>query len=137
MPRKPRFYIPDVPVHVVQRGHSREPVFFENSTANMVKHPNEYPWTSYPSNAEGRNIKMIKPHRVYEGLGRSDVTRQAAYRAFFDAHLSDDIIHSIKISYETGTPLGNEFFKEKIEQKLKCKVGQSRRGRPAKRALTP
>ena len=29
MPRKPRFYLPGVPVHVVQRGHSREPVFFE------------------------------------------------------------------------------------------------------------
>ena len=31
MPRKRRFYIPGIPVHVVQRGHSREPVFFEES----------------------------------------------------------------------------------------------------------
>jgi len=30
MPRKPRFYLPDVPVHVVQRGHNREPVFFHD-----------------------------------------------------------------------------------------------------------
>ena len=30
MPRKPRFYLPRVPVHVVQRGHSRDPVFFED-----------------------------------------------------------------------------------------------------------
>ena len=30
MPRKPRFFLPDVPTHVVQRGHSREPVFFED-----------------------------------------------------------------------------------------------------------
>ena len=29
MPRNPRFYLPGVPVHVVERGHSREPVFFE------------------------------------------------------------------------------------------------------------
>ena len=29
MPRKPRFYLPGVPAHIVQRGHSREPVFFE------------------------------------------------------------------------------------------------------------
>ncbi len=29
MPRKPRFYLPGVPVHVLQRGHNREPVFFE------------------------------------------------------------------------------------------------------------
>ena len=31
MPRKPRFFLPGVPAHIVQRGHSREPVFFENS----------------------------------------------------------------------------------------------------------
>ena len=30
MPRKPRFYLPGIPVHIVQRGHSREPVFFED-----------------------------------------------------------------------------------------------------------
>jgi putative transposase len=30
MPRKPRFSLPGVPVHIVQRGHSREPVFFED-----------------------------------------------------------------------------------------------------------
>jgi len=30
MPRKPRFYHPGVPAHIVQRGHSREPVFFED-----------------------------------------------------------------------------------------------------------
>ncbi|WP_101756922.1 transposase [Oceanicoccus sp. KOV_DT_Chl] len=29
MPRKPRYFLPNVPVHVVQRGHSRSPVFFE------------------------------------------------------------------------------------------------------------
>ena len=28
MPRKPRFYLPDVPVHVVQRGNDRQAVFF-------------------------------------------------------------------------------------------------------------
>ncbi|MDT0635322.1 transposase [Spectribacter hydrogenooxidans] len=30
MPRKPRFYLPGVPVHLVQRGHSRKAVFFED-----------------------------------------------------------------------------------------------------------
>jgi len=30
MPRKPRFIIPHIPVHIVQRGHSRNPVFFED-----------------------------------------------------------------------------------------------------------
>ena len=30
MPRKPRFYLPNVPAHVMQRGHNRSAVFFEN-----------------------------------------------------------------------------------------------------------
>lgn len=30
MPRKPRFYLPDVPAHVMQRGHNRSAVFFDN-----------------------------------------------------------------------------------------------------------
>lgn len=31
MPRKPRFYLPGVAVHAVQRGHNKEPVFYEES----------------------------------------------------------------------------------------------------------
>jgi hypothetical protein len=30
MPRKPGFYLPEVPVHIVQWGHCRAPVFFED-----------------------------------------------------------------------------------------------------------
>lgn len=28
MPRKPRFFIPDIPVHIVQRGNNKQPIFF-------------------------------------------------------------------------------------------------------------
>ncbi len=31
MPRKPRFYVPGVPVHVVQRGNNRQAIFFEDN----------------------------------------------------------------------------------------------------------
>ncbi len=31
MPRKPRFYLPGYPVHIVQRGHSKSNVFFEDA----------------------------------------------------------------------------------------------------------
>ena len=30
MPRKPRFYQPGLPVHAFQRGHNKQPVFFED-----------------------------------------------------------------------------------------------------------
>ena len=31
MPRKPRFFLPNVPVHVVQRGNNRDPIFYDES----------------------------------------------------------------------------------------------------------
>jgi putative transposase len=30
VPRKPRFFLPEVPVHAFQRGHNKQPVFFED-----------------------------------------------------------------------------------------------------------
>lgn len=30
MPRKPRFYLPDIPAHIVQRGNSRQAVFYRD-----------------------------------------------------------------------------------------------------------
>ena len=30
MPRKPRFYLPDIPAHIVQRGNDRQAVFFSD-----------------------------------------------------------------------------------------------------------
>lgn len=38
MPRKPRFYLPSVPVHIVQRGHSRSPIFFESQDYATYAH---------------------------------------------------------------------------------------------------
>ncbi len=31
MPRKPRFYVADIPVHVVQRGNNRQAVFYDEA----------------------------------------------------------------------------------------------------------
>lgn len=33
---------------------------------------------------------------------------------------------------QTGTPVGNDHFREQIEQTLGCQVGFSQRGRPKK-----
>jgi putative transposase len=225
VPRKPRFYLPDVPVHIVQRGHSRESVFFEaddysaylswlqeaaerygcaihayvlmtnhihilatpdsknsislmmqyvgrqyvpyiNYTygtsgtiwegrykasmihdeeylltcmryielnpvrADMVKSPGAYRWSSYRANAQGAESQLVQPHPLYLALDRTRQRRVDAYKALFKAHLDDDVLTDIRSALQTGTPLGNESFRKKIEAKLKCKVGYTRRGRP-------
>lgn len=227
MPRKPRFFLPGVPVHVVQRGHSREPVFFEDNDylaylrwlsegaerykvdihayvlmtnhvhilatahdsdgvtrmmqylgrhyvpyinrtygtsgsiwegrykaslihdeeylltcmryielnpvrANMVRSPGQYRWSSYRCNGQGKDDKLVKPHTMYLALGRTTPARLEAYKGLFKAHLDKGVLDDIRAAWQTGTPLGNDYFKQKIEDKLKRKVGQARRGRPTK-----
>ena len=232
MPRKLRFFLPDIPTHIVQRGHSREPVFFENDDysaylnwlgdaadryncaihayvlmtnhvhilatpkerqgisqmmqyigrkyvsyinytygtsgsiwegrykaslihdeeylltcmryielnpvrANMVNNPSQYRWSSYRANTQGKENKLITPHPIYLALGKTTSGRLEAYRALFKAHIDESALKDIRAAWQTGTPLGNDYFREKIERKLKSKVGHARRGRPSKRALTP
>ena len=230
MPRKPRFYLPGIPAHVVQRGHSREAVFFEDADynaylgwlseaaeryhcaihayvlmtnhvhilatpsdgegisrmmqyvgrryvpyinynyatsgtiwegrykaslvqeedylltcmryielnpvrADMVRHPREYRWSSYRVNGEGREATFIKPHPIYLALGKIADKRREAYRALFRAHFDEDDINRIRAAWQTGTPLGNDYFKQVVEAKLDTKVGQARRGRPSLKGL--
>jgi len=227
MPRKPRFYLPGIPVHVVQRGHSGEPVFFENDDysaylewleqaserygcaihayvlmpnhihllatpekqnsvslmmqylgrhyvgyinhaygssgsiwegrykasmihaeeyllscmrsielnpvrADWVKTPGAYRWSSYRANGRGEVNKLIQPHPLYRSLGRTRQQRQKAYQALFQTPIDEKQMQDIRSAWKTGTPLGNEKFRQKIESKLNCKVGQARRGRPCK-----
>ena len=225
MPRKPRFFMPGIPVHVVQRGHSRNPIFFEPGDyaaylswlkegadkyqcaihayvlmtnhvhilvtpddkagisrmmqyvgrkyvpyinvsygtsgsiwegrykaslvdedsyfltcmryielnpvrAEMVKSPSAYRWSSYHTNGLGVHDKVLTMHSLYKGLGRTAEKRREAYVSLFKAHVDDGELAAIRDCWQSGTPLGNDYFKQKIEEKLKCKVGHARRGRP-------
>ncbi len=227
MPRKPRFIIPGVPVHIIQRGHSREPVFFEDDNfvaylnwlqegaerydcaihayvlmtnhihilatpagkdsitrmmqyvgrryvpyindtygssgsiwegrykaslvqeedylltcmryielnpvrANMVRSPAYYRWSSYRYNGQGRADMLVTPHEIYASLGATMDERQQYYKDLFRAHLDQGVLDEIRASCQTGTPLGNDYFREAVEKKLGKKVGQARRGRPSK-----
>jgi putative transposase len=228
MPRKVRFFVANVPVHIVQRGHSRGPVFFEaanyqaylrwlkegalryrvdihayalmtnhihllvtpseskgvtrmmqyvgryyvpyingtNGTsgsiwegrykaslihdeeylltcmryielnpvrANMARYPEDYQWSSYRYNGQGTADALVTPHALYKALGKNRESRVMAYQALFPTHLGEQVLNKIRAAWQTGTPLGNDIFREKIESILKCKVGQARRGRPSKK----
>ena len=98
--------------------------------AGMVKNPGRYPWSSYRANAGVKKDKLITPHELYLALGRSAEQRRDAYRALYGEHLEEGQVHEIRAALQTGTPLGNDRFREQIEKILKQKVGQARRGRP-------
>ncbi|SFG92019.1 hypothetical protein SAMN05216175_11915 [Neptunomonas qingdaonensis] len=38
--------------------------------AGIVETPNDYSWSSYQANGQGKPIKMWTPHQVYQALGK-------------------------------------------------------------------
>ena len=228
MPRKPRFFLPEIPVHIVQRGNNRQPIFFDDGDyraylnwlkeagkrygcdvhayvlmtnhvhllltpqerdsasralqylgrryvpyinqnygrtgtlwegrfkanlvqeegyvmacyryiemnpvrAGMVASPGDYPWSSYRFNAAGEASDWLVQHVRYQGLGSTAASRQTAYRQLFDNSLPPDLVSDLRCFLQTGTPLGNDKFRERIETVLKVKIGHSTRGRPRKK----
>jgi putative transposase len=78
----------------------------------------------------GEKDAVVMSHCLYHKLGRTKDLRQSAYVELFKAHVDDFDLSEIRNAWQTGTPLGNDYFRQKVESKLGCIVGQSRRGRP-------
>lgn len=100
--------------------------------ANMVKAPQDYQWSSYLANALGHYDAVLTQHASYQGLSDNTQKRRETYINLFLEHLDKTVLMDIRACMQTGTPLGNDTFREKIESKLKIKVGYSVRGRPKK-----
>jgi putative transposase len=52
--------------------------------AGLARHPGDYPWSSYRTNALGEDSDLVTFHPHYAALGRSPEARRAAYAALFD-----------------------------------------------------
>lgn len=98
--------------------------------AGMVRHPREYPWSSYCSNAELRRSRLLTPHQEYLALGRGEEARVAAYRALFRSELDQTEVKEIRLAVNGGFALGNEGFKAEIAGMLGRRVERGISGRP-------
>lgn len=86
--------------------------------AHMVKHPAEYPWSSYRRNALSWRIKLMTPHQVYLALGSSNGERQRNYRARFNDAIPDYTLNEIRTAINKSWVLGPGKFKREIEDQL-------------------
>ena len=227
VPRKPRFFLPDVPTHIVQRGNNRQAIFFAEEDyqaylgwlreaaarwscdihayvlmtnhvhllltprdaegisrlmqylgrryvpyvnhqyrrsgtlwegrfkasliqtdryllvchryielnpvrAEMVEAPGDYRWSSYRHNALAEDDATLTPHAEYLRLGATDDERRTSYRALFAGLIEPGLLKQMRNCLQTGTPFGNDRFREEIECTLGRRVGFSARGRPRK-----
>lgn len=99
--------------------------------AKMVGTPEAYPWSSYRHNAGAQRIASLRCHPAYNGLGLSPEQRCKAYQRLFQSEQDSGKLREVRACLQTGTPYGNDRFREEIESAIGASVGQSRRGRPA------
>ena len=100
--------------------------------ADMVKQPNEYSWSSYAANAEGKNNKLIKPHEVFRQLGVNEAERQLAYSQLFQSAIGKTDLDALRDATNKGWVLGNDRFREEIERLSGRRSVAKPRGRPKK-----
>jgi putative transposase len=100
--------------------------------ARMVKHPRDYPWSSYHAHARGAADALVSDHRLYRRLGSDLATRQKEYRALFRAALDDTFVHALRAATNGGWALGDARFKRQIAKALGRRVAPLAKGRPAK-----
>jgi len=98
--------------------------------ANMVKHPIEYPWSSYAANATGKKNEWLTPHGEYLALGSEDSKRLAAYRGLFATDLDAELMREIRTSTHGGYAIGDSRFREEIEHALNRRATPRGPGRP-------
>jgi putative transposase len=96
--------------------------------AGMVEEPADYPWSSYRFNALGIDDAIVTMHVLYASLGQTVEQRRAYYRGLFEHHISAKQIDLIRDATNKSWVLGNDFFKQKIENKLGIRVTPKSKG---------
>ncbi|SHL17182.1 putative transposase [Nitrosospira sp. Nsp11] len=96
--------------------------------AGMVAHPSEYRWSSYGYNAWGQTDNLVTPHPEYLRLGRTDEECRSAYQQLFEYPISEECINAIREATNKAWVLGNDRFKQSIQEKLKRRVEPAAKG---------
>lgn len=100
--------------------------------AGMVRDPGDYRWSSYRCNAWGQTDAAITPHALYTALDADPDARRRAYREIFRERLDSATLQTIRDSLNQEVVVGNDRFREQIENALARRARPSRRGRPPK-----
>ena len=104
--------------------------------AGMVKHPGDYPYSSYHHNAAGQTDALLTTHSIYRSLATTQEQRLSTYRALFADEMSSELLALVRNTTNACRVLGNDRFKDQIESIIGRSVRPGTPGRPAKLSLT-
>jgi putative transposase len=82
--------------------------------AGMVRHPFEYPWSSFRANAMGHPSPLLTQHRSVESLGGDPVERRIAYRALFDTPQAEKEVEVFREALKSSLAAGSPEFIEHV-----------------------
>ena len=105
--------------------------------AGMIANPSDYRWSSHRHNALDLVDEFIVPHEIYTALGTDTASRCKAYQDLFREELDSATLHTIRESLNQEVVLGNDRFREHIENVLARRTRPKRRGRPQKKQEKP
>ena len=71
---------------------------------------------------------MVVPHPEYLSLGETNEARQTSYRDLFKYQLSENSIAEIREATNKAWVLGNDQFKQRIQEQLGRRVEPKARG---------
>jgi putative transposase len=96
--------------------------------AGMVNAPGDYKWSSFRANGLAKPARLWTPHEVYCNLGRNPHECAKVYRELFRGHMDMKFITQIRESTNMGLALGNDMFRQEIEQLTGRRVHALKRG---------
>ncbi len=100
--------------------------------AQLVEHPDQYPWSSYHANGLGSETSIVSQHAAYLELGGTVEERQSAYRELLRYDLRPGIIAEIRKSTNGNFAIGSRRFREKMSKALGRRLFPGKPGRPPK-----
>lgn len=100
--------------------------------AGLVSAPDEYSWSSYGCNALGKGDSLVTPHHLYNDLDTEPLRRQHAYRNLFVDVISAKELSVMRDTTNACLIMGNDRFKDQIENLLGRRVRHGESGRPKK-----
>jgi len=100
--------------------------------AGIVGSPGDYPYSSYAYHTSDTYDPLISDHDLYLHLGETTKARQEAYRSLFEGHIDAKTVEEIRGCTNACLVLGNEQFKDEVEEMLRRSVRHKKAGRPRK-----
>lgn len=76
--------------------------------AGIVAKPDDYPWSSYRTNALCAGNSIVKPREEWLNLGRNADQRRKRYQQLFDIDLDEQVLAEIRASIKSGSEPGSD-----------------------------